>query len=76
MINGLLICPICTTEDKRIVLGSVDTRGYLYIERYRGSGGTTVIMSKQSFITHHCGFGTAISSPHADHVSYSFPTEN
>lgn len=60
--TGLLICPTCSTDTKRIVLGSVDAEGYMHIERYRGSGGTTIIYVKESTILHSCGFGTSLST--------------
>jgi len=72
--NGLLICPVCSTESKRYILGSIDEKGYLYVQKLQRAGGTVIIhISPDSFIGHDCGFGTVVNRVN----TYTFsPHEN
>lgn len=56
----LLVCPICLENGDKIVLGSIDHNGHLHVQKFKGDGGTVVIVAEKQLIAHYCGFGTTI----------------
>jgi len=59
MNNGLIICPICITQQ---ILGSIDINGAFHVVRYKAKiTGVTTIISNPMTVICQCGFGTTIN---------------